>query len=91
MIYKEIFLKQKSNLVRIQTTQYSNAIGLHFAIADWEVPADAIATLYVQKPSGTEVYTAGTVDGNDLTFTMSTQMTAETGDNWCQVKIASNG
>lgn len=91
MIYREIFLKQKSNLVRIQTTQYSNAIGLHFAIADWEVPADAIVTLYVQKPSGTEVYTAGTVDGNDLTFTMTTQMTAETGDNWCQVKIASNG
>ena len=91
MIYKEIFLKQKNNKVIVQTTQYSNAIGILFAVADWDVPADALATMYIQKPSGTEVYTAGTVDGNDLQFTLTTQMTAEKGINYGQVKITSDG
>lgn len=90
MIYREIFLKQKQSPVWIQTTQFSNAIGLHFAIADWEVPEGALANLYVQKPSGTEVFTAGTISGNDISFTITTQMTAEAGVSQCQVKITAD-
>lgn len=91
MIYREIFLKQKQSPVWIQTTQFSNAIGLHFAIADWDVPAGALATVYIEKPSGAEVFSAGTVEGNDIYFNLTTQATAEAGVSIGQVKITAGG
>lgn len=89
-IYREIFLKQKNNPIRIQTTQDSNAIGFQFAVADWNVPAAAVAVLYIQKPSGHEVFADGAIDGNVITFPLTTQMTAEEGVSLGQVKITAS-
>lgn len=89
MIFKELYVSRKEP-VRIQTTQYTNAVPLVFRIMDWEIPSSALVQIYVKKPSGALVFNSGEIDGNDIIVTATTQMTAEVGDSDCQIRVEAN-
>lgn len=85
-IYKEIYVSKKEPVV-IEIAQGSNALPIVFAVKDWNVPQTATAAFYVEKPSGALIFDAATIDGNEITVDVTTQMTAETGANKCQVTV----
>ena len=87
MIYKEIYFGRKQEKTRVDVTQKSNAQTLVFRSMDWDIPSGASVNIFVNKPDGHLIYNAGSVSGNEMSFTMTTQMTAVPGFAECQVQV----
>ena len=87
MIYKEIYFGRKQEKTRVDVTQNSNAQTLVFRSMDWDIPSGASVNIFVNKPDGHLIYNAGSVSGNEMSFTMTTQMTAVPGFAECQVQV----
>lgn len=75
----------------IPVVQGDTGRSILFTLADFTIPNGATATFYIQKPSGAAVYNNATIDGNTVTVELTAQSIAEYGDNYGQVRIASNG
>lgn len=87
-IYKKLYLTQKEPLV-VEIPQTVNYPSIQFETADWDIPSGATAQIYVEKPSGALIFNAASVNGNIITVTPTTQMTAETGANKAQIQVVS--
>lgn len=87
MIYKQIYFGKKQEKVTVDLTQNSNGQTLIFDSMDWDIPDSASCNIFVNKPDGHLVYNAGTIDGNEMLFAITTQMTAVPGVAECQVQI----
>lgn len=86
MYYKELFTTRPEP-IRLFVAQGSNAVPAQFLIKDWDIPEDAGANVYFEKPSGALIYNAATISGNYVTLDMTTQMTAEQGVAKGQLEI----
>lgn len=90
---KKIILSviQKTPPEMIHYVQHSTEIPLEFYFADYPIPDQAIANLYIKKPSGLEVYNAGTIEENSVIIQPSAQLFAEAGVQEGQLQIAAHG
>lgn len=75
----------------VQVVQGDSGRSLSCVLADYAIPSGAVATYYVQKPSGHAVYNAATIDGNTVTVDLTAQALAEAGECPLQVRLALSG
>lgn len=57
--------------------------------AVYEIPDNAIATLFATKPDGRVVYNDCVIQDNEICYSVKNQMIATVGDVVCQIKIIS--
>ena len=88
-IERDIYTKADGVKIPIDYVQNTNAIPIIFHFRDFQIPDGATAQVFVQKPSGLEVYNAATISGNDVTVDVTTQMMAEVGFNKLQLQVVS--
>lgn len=82
-----LFLKQQKDLPIIDVVQYNNLLPICFCAVDYEIPQEAIARIFVKKPSGHTVYNDCEISGDIIKVTPTTQMFAEVGVNDAQIQI----
>lgn len=82
-----LFLKQQRDPPRIDVVQYNNLLPICFCVVDYEIPQEAIARIFVKKPSGHTVYNDCEISGDIVKITPTTQMFAEIGVNDAQIQI----
>lgn len=59
-----------------------------FKISDYEIPEDAAAYFYVQKPSGQAVYNGAEItSSSEVLVSLTAQCLAEVGDNHCWLRF----
>ena len=76
----------------IPAVQGDTGRNVSFTISDYEIPDDADATFYIQKPSGAAIYnTAEIVSENNILIELDAQCLAEAGENFGQVRILLDG
>lgn len=73
----------------VDYVQGTNAIPIVFDIVDYNIPAGAIANIYIKKPSGAQIYNSCTISENEVTVQPTTQMFAESGKQFGQLQILS--
>lgn len=73
----------------VDYVQGTNAIPIVFDIVDYNIPAGAIANIYIKKPSGAQIYNSCSISGNKITVNPTTQMFAESGKQFGQLQILS--
>lgn len=71
----------------VDYVQGTNAIPIVFDIVDYNIPAGAIANIYIKKPSGAQIYNSCSISGNKITVNPTTQMFAESGKQFGQLQI----
>lgn len=76
---------RKAAPVIVPVVQYTTAPDVVFVLEDY-TPTGA-ATIYIDKPSGQEIYNHCTIEGNTVRFTPTTQCFAEVGENKAQLQI----
>lgn len=82
-----LFLKQQRDPPCIDVVQYNNLLPICFCVVDYEIPQEAIARIFVKKPSGHTVYNDCEISGDIVKITPTTQMFAEIGVNDAQIQI----
>jgi len=92
MIVKHINLLHIDKQI-VDYTAGTNYIPLKFIFDDMEIPADATASIYIKKPSGSTVFNACTVDtdSNAIIVMPTAQMFIEPGQNPAQIQLISGG
>ena len=76
----------------IPVVQGDSGRTISFKLDDYTIPDDAVATFYIQKPSGEAIYnTASIVSPTSILIELDTQCLAESGENPGQVRIALSG
>lgn len=85
-IYKDIYVSKKEPLV-VEIAEGTNGIDIQLHVADWTIPTNATAQIYLEKPSGALIYNAASVEDNSIIISPTTQMTAEVGVNKGQLRI----
>lgn len=78
-------LTNKSVPTRFDVVQYATKPAITFVLDDY-MPSGT-ASLYIQKPDGTEIYNACTISGNEVTYQPTTQSFAAAGINKGQLQI----
>ena len=59
-----------------------------FKISDYEIPENAAAYFYVQKPSGQAVYNGAEItSSSEVLVSLTAQCLAEAGDNHCWLRF----
>lgn len=88
-IVREIYQMSNGFKESIEMTQGTDGIPIAFLLRDYELPKDATALVYVQKPSGNQVLEAAEVntEQNEIVIHTAKQMTAEPGESSIQVQI----
>lgn len=71
----------------IPVVQGDTGRSILFTLADFTIPAGAIARYFITKPSGLAVYNDATIDGNTVLVDLTAQSIAEYGDCTGQVRI----
>lgn len=71
----------------VDYVQGTNTIPIVFDIVDYNIPAGAIANIYIKKPSGAQIYNSCSISGNKITVNPTTQMFAESGKQLGQLQI----
>ena len=85
-IYKDIYVSKKEPLV-VEIAEGTNGIDIELHVADWTIPTSATAQIYLEKPSGSLIYNAASIEDNSIIISPTTQMTAEVGVNKGQLRI----
>lgn len=76
----------------IPAVQGDTGRNVSFKISDYEIPEDAEAAFYIQKPSGAAIYnTAEIISASQLLVPLDAQCLAEAGENYGQVRILVDG
>lgn len=76
----------------IPAVQGDTGRNISFKISDYEIPEDAEAAFYIQKPSGAAIYnTAEIISASQLLVPLDAQCLAEAGENYGQVRILVDG
>jgi len=75
----------------IPAVQGDSGRNIVFQLADFTIPDDSTATVYIAKPSGAQVYNSATVAGNTVEVELTPQCIAEHGENYGQIRIESDG
>lgn len=78
-------LTNKSVPARFDVVQYATKPAITFVLDDY-MPSGT-ASLYIQKPDGTEIYNTCTISGNNVTYKPTTQSFAAVGINKGQLQI----
>lgn len=88
-IVREIYQMSNGFKESIEMTQGTDGIPIAFLLRDYELPKDATALVYVQKPSRNQVLEAAevNVERNEIVINTTKQMTAEPGESSIQVQI----
>lgn len=81
-------LQSKSLLRKVYAVQADSGRTLRCVISDCTLPAGLTARIYAKKPDDTEVYNAGTIDGNAVVVPLTTQMLAAVGSVHCQIELS---
>lgn len=81
-------LQSKSLLRKVYAVQADSGRTLRCVISDCTLPAGLTARIYAKKPDDTEVYNAGTIDGNAVVVPLTTQMLASIGSVKCQIELS---
>lgn len=78
-------------LSSVNLVQSDTAREFHFYFDDeYTIPSDAETRVYVQKPSGLEVYNSCSVENNEIIVQPTAQMVAEAGEAIGQLQIIKN-
>lgn len=85
----EVRLSKKRVIAPVDVVQYDTGIQLVFSVADFTLPSETTATLYIQKKSGKFVYQENgiTVSGNDITVDLENQALTEYGEAKYQLQL----
>lgn len=86
-IVRDVFVKSNRIKCEIQYVRATNTICLQFCFRDFDIPEDASAKVYVQKPSGKAVYDNAAINDNTVTVEVTTQMFSELGRSNLQLNI----
>lgn len=83
-----IRIRMNHNIITtVNLVQGDTAREFHFFFDDYIVPPDSEIRIYVQKPSGLEVYAICTLENNEIIVHPTLQMVAEKGKNLGQIQI----
>ena len=80
-----VALTRKPAPVRVEVVQYTTAPDIVFLLEDYTPTGSA--QIYIDKPSGEEIYNNCTIEGNKVRFTPTTQCFAEVGENKAQLQL----
>lgn len=86
-IKRDVFVTRKALKAPIPYTRSTNAQPLEFRFCDFQIPENAEARVYVQKPSGKAVYDNAVIDGNTVVVNVTTQMFCELGACYLQIQL----
>lgn len=86
-IDRDIYVLEDSLEWPIAIVQGTNGLPIVFHFRDYDVPNGTVAKIYVEKPSGKEIWETGTVSGNDVTVNVIKQMVAEPGAAKMQIAL----
>ena len=76
----------------IPAVQGDTGRNILFKISDYEIPSEASAYFYIQKPSGNAVYNSAEIISSDSVLVyLTAQCLAEHGENYAQVRIVADG
>lgn len=64
---------------------------LHFIFDDYLVPRNAELRVYIKKPSGKEIYNYASLVDDEVVVHTTYQMAIESGENWGQLQIITDG
>lgn len=88
-IYREVYVTRNIIPDTISYVQNTNALPIVLRLCDYDIPAGAVASAIVNKPSGKGVQASATINGNIVTVDVKTQMFVEVGISILQVMITS--
>lgn len=95
MITTKATISYKNQIVPPLVTAVQGDTGRNilFTISDYEIPAGATATFYIQKPSKEAVYNTAVIDAsnNTVEIELTAQCLAEYGENFGQIRIMLDG
>lgn len=80
-------ITKKSVPIRMDFVQYATNPNIIFILDDYTPAVGATASLYIEKPSGAEIYNACSIWENKITYSPTTQSFAEEGTSTCQLQI----
>lgn len=87
----DVYLNRSSEREHVRVVQWDSGRKIVLQIRDGDIPSGAVATVYVEKPSGHSVFNTAEISGNNITVSLSAQMLAERGTSLCQVQVAASG
>lgn len=85
----EVYITRKGLPIRFQMSQGDTGREIELIIVDMEVPSGVTARVYVQKPSGKEVFNRAGINGRSVIIAVTSQMLAEAGASLAQVQLTS--
>ena len=90
---RDVYVLTNTYKEPIEMVQGTNGIPLIFYFRDYDIPTGTTASVFIQKPSGKAIQTAGAVSVNEdsVTVNTTTQMTAEVGESILQMQLMLNG
>lgn len=95
MITTKATISYKNQIVPplVNAVQGDTGRNILFTISDYEIPAGATATFYIQKPSKEAVYNTAVIDAsnNTVEIELTAQCLAEYGENFGQIRIMLDG
>lgn len=80
-------LARKSVPIRFDVVQHATLPAITFVLEDYTPSVSAVASLYIKKPDGTQIYNDCTITDNQVTYEPTTQSFAEVGTCTCQLQI----
>lgn len=89
-IERDVYVTRETAKNPISYVQKTNMLPIIFHFRDYDIPSNASAMVFVEKPSGKAVYDNVEISGNDVTVTVTNQMFAEPGFSALQIQISQN-
>ena len=86
-IAREIYVTHKTLPNPIEYVQGTNALPIVFTFADYNIPEETAAKVYVEKPSGHCQYDLATIADNTVTVDVKDTMFDEVGTSNLQIKL----
>ncbi len=86
-IERDIYVLDDRIEDQIKYVQGTNVVPIIFHVRDYNIMAEAKATVIVRKPSGHEIHGEAIISGNDITVNVTSQMTAEPGITKMQLRL----
>ena len=91
LLHQHIRIRMSHDIISsVSAVQGDTAREFYFVFDDYEIPADAELRVYVQKPSGKEIYHYCYLANGDVVVQPTMQMLAEVGKNIGQIQVIRN-
>ena len=90
-VKSKIYFVSQAVTPLVSAVQGDNGRSFLFTVADWTFPTGATAEYHIRQPSGTASSGSATIEENKIQVDLSSDDTAEVGDNFGQIRVTADG